>query len=419
MRTSLTLLAAALLLHGALAAELVRDVTVSAGDLDRTNAVVRLPLVVPTALRDATVRLTDGDGTAYAAQLLSPRLLAAPTAAASDLTVARELLFVVPRLAKGATLQLKLRLSDQVDDAKRLQGFHWTDTPGVQADLLYGDRPVVRYQKLTYEPKDKDKRLLSYKVFHHVFDPATGKLLLTKGPGGGFTHHRGIFFGFNKVTYELDGKKKSCDIWHCPKAWQEDAGTLLTEAGPVAGRQRVAIDWHGEAGDIFAKETRELTVLNLAGGTLIEWATRLASTGPTIKLDGDPQHAGFHFRANNEVHDKTAKQTYYLRPDGKDKLDATRNWPGNKQHINLPWDVMSFVTGDQRYSVEYIDRPENPKEARFSERDYGRFGSYYVVELKPDKPLELCYRLWIASGELTGAQAAALSADFVTPAAVK
>ena len=76
---------------------------------------------------------------------------------------------------------------------------------------------------------------------------------------------------------------------------------------------------------------------------------------------------------------------------------------------------MSFVLGDQRYTVAYLDRPENPKEARFSERDYGRFGSYFVADATEKKPVEVDYRLWLQDGQMTVDQVAAKSADFVTP----
>ena len=33
---------------------------------------------------------------------------------------------------------------------------------------------------------------------------------------------------------------------------------------------------------------------------------------------------------------------------------------------------MSFVLDGKRYSVVYLDHPDNPKEARQSERTYGR-----------------------------------------------
>ena len=79
---------------------------------------------------------------------------------------------------------------------------------------------------------------------------------------------------------------------------------------------------------------------------------------------------------------------------------------------------MSFVLGPQRYTVCYLDRPDNPKEARFSERDYGRFGSYFVYEIDENKPLDLKYRVWLQEGEMTGPGVAAVSAAFVQPVEV-
>jgi hypothetical protein len=166
---------------------------------------------------------------------------------------------------------------------------------------------------------------------------------------------------------------------------------------------------------MFAREERELTVYHVPGGQLVEFASKVRSTDGKVKVDGDPQHAGFHFRAAQEVAEKTKNQTYYLRPDGKDKPGATRNWPADKQHVNLPWDAMSFVLGGQRYTAAYLDKPTNPKEARFSERDYGRFGSYFVTEFTQPKPLTVNYRIWLQEGEITGEGVADRSADFVEP----
>src|SRR5262249_6384697 len=159
---------------------------------------------------------------------------------------------------------------------------------------------------------------------------------------------------------------------------------------------------------------------NVPGGHLIEFASRVHSTVGPVKLDGDPQHAGFHFRADNEVAAKTKNQTYFLRPDGTGKPGETRNWdPKTKKGpVNLPWNVMSFVLGGQHYTVAYLDKPTNPKEARFSERDYGRFGSYFEYDLTEQKPLTIDYRVWLQRGEMTGPEVAARSEDFVKPVAV-
>jgi hypothetical protein len=74
------------------------------------------------------------------------------------------------------------------------------------------------------------------------------------------------------------------------------------------------------------------------------------------------------------------------------------------------------VLGDKRYTAVYLDHPKNPKPARYSERDYGRFGSYFAADVEPDKPLIVNYRLWLQEGEMTVEQANALSRQFVEPA---
>jgi hypothetical protein len=182
----------------------------------------------------------------------------------------------------------------------------------------------------------------------------------------------------------------------------------------------VLIEWRGHKKEVFAKEERELTIYKVPGGTLVEFASLLRTTGGKVKLDGDPQHAGFHFRAAQEVA-VNKKQTYYLRPDGKGELGKERNWnPKTKEGpVNLPWNAMCFVLDGQRYTAAYLDKSTNPKEARYSERDYGRFGSYFVYELTKEKPLLIDYRIWLQKGEMKASQVAALAADFETPVEVK
>jgi len=141
-----------------------------------------------------------------------------------------------------------------------------------------------------------------------------------------------------------------------------------------------------------------------------------------VSLDGDPQHAGVHFRASNEVHEATKGETSYLRPDGKGKPGEYRNWPQDKGYVNAPWHAASFVVGGQRYTVLRANRPANPGESRMSERDYARFGSYFAHELEPElepgKPLAVGYRFWVQPGELAVEEATRIAADYATPAKV-
>ncbi len=416
----LLLACVALLVPAVLAAAETKtfEITVAAGAADRVNTPVCVPL--PGAPHKArSVTLLDAAGKSIPAQITGPSLLAGPKVGNQRLPP--ELHFILPQLKANQTTTFKATVS--TDPASNAEGFSWHEKPNEHIELRYGKQPVLRYICKPLDDSSPQAREQTYKVFHHLFDPA-GERIVTNGPGGQppadkvlYPHHRGIFYGFNKVTY-ADGNK-SCDIWHCRDgSHQAHKRVLSSEAGPVLGRHCVEIAWHGANKELFALEERELTVYKAPGGHLVEFASRLRSLDGKVKLDGDPQHAGFQFRAENEVAAKTKGQTYYLRPDGKGKPGETRNWPAQKEHVNLPWDAMSFVLGDQRYTAAYLDKPTNPKEARFSERDYGRFGSYFVAEFGPKSPLEVHYRLWLQRGEMQGAEVAALSDNFVKPAKV-
>lgn len=386
------------------------ELAVASGKHDRTHAPVRVLLALPASRAKArSVELRGYHGGTVTAQLTAPGLLA-ESSRPSGGRVLRELHFVLPGLKAGETLRLRGTISSSA--TAKGETFRWHDTPGEHAELRFGSRPVLRYM---YKALDARNRVATYKVFHHLYDPS-GRRLVTKGPGGRYTHHRGLFYGFNKTTY---GGGKKVDIWHCKgDVHQAHVRFLSTEEGPVLGRHRVEINWHGLGKEVFAREERELAVFNVPGGILVEFASRLRSAGGRVRLDGDPQHAGFQFRADNEVASKTSKQTYYVRPDGVGRPGGTRNWPGRRDHVNLPWNAMSFVLGGERYTAAYLDSPANPKEARFSERDYGRFGSYFEYNLEEGKTLDVNYRIWLQAGEMTVRDVAAKGADFTEPAAV-
>jgi hypothetical protein len=296
------------------------------------------------------------------------------------------------------------------------KGFEWKDPEGDHPVLTYDGKKVLEYFHATFDPKlsegKKDGALTNptIKVFHHLYDES-GTVRLTNGPEGQYPHHRGIFFGFNNISY--DGKK--ADVWHCRSGEsQRHVSTLSHEAGPTSGRHKVKLTWNGQDGKPFATEERELIVDEAKGGRLIEFISTLTTDLDKVHLDGDPQHAGFHFRANVEV-EKTKAETYFLSPDGKGEKGKEVNWEpkGKKGPVNRPWTAMSFVVGGKRYTVVYLDHPDNPKEARQSERTYGRIGTYFEYDLTKEKPLKVKYRLWVQEGEVTPEQCEALSKAFV------
>jgi len=400
------------------------ELTITGGKEDAKNIPTIVPLEVsPTWAKVKHVTLKQvGDKKEIIGQLMAPGLLTEGIESKNKTLLRRDLVFIDPLKKAGSKREFTLDPSQPDNSIKN--EYHWLEsTAGHFTELRHGDQSILRYMHLPYDNSSEANRNKSYKVFHHLFDP-TGSRLVTNGGESDpdsvgkkllYPHHRGLMFAFNKITY---GNGTSADTWHAkPKdTHQSHEGILSADGGLVAGRQRVAIDWHGPKNAVFAKEEREVTVYNIGGGTLLDFVTRLKTAGGKVRLDGDPQHAGFQFRASNDVADKTAKETYYLRPDGKGKLGETRNWdPKNKGPINLPWDAMSFVFDNRRFTVAYIDHPDNPGEKRYSERDYGRFGCYSEYELTPDNPLVLHYRIWLQNGEMTSDEVQALRTNFISP----
>ena len=387
------------------------DITVAAGQHERNNVPVRVLMTRGQIGKDriASVALAGPDGKSIPAQWTGPGLLS---------SAAGELHFVLPHLVAGESVRLRATLS--TGSPSIAGGFTWRDHPGHHVDLMFGERPIMTYHYERLDESTPASRVRTYKVFHHVFSPKGDRIVtggLNEDPKVHSPHHRGIFYGFNRITY---GNGKTADTWHCiDGAFQQHERFLASEEGSVLGRQRVVISWHGQD-TAFAEEERELTVYNVPGGHLIEFASRLRTPSGRVRIDGDPQHAGFQFRAHNDVDAFTSRETIYVRPDGTGKPGETRNWdPQTRQGpVNLPWNAMSFVLGGKRYTAAYLDHPGNPKEARFSEREYGRFGSYFEYTIEKDKPLTVNYRLWLQEGLMKPEEVAALSNDFVDPVKV-
>tara|TARA_R110002096_G_scaffold119925_7_gene259924 strand:+ start:58 stop:1026 length:969 start_codon:yes stop_codon:yes gene_type:complete len=318
------------------------------------------------------------------------------------------------------TLRLSALFLALVSTVQSGSAFEWGDTEGKYLDLKQGSRSIARY---VYEPIDEstpERREETYKPFCHIFQPGSSEQFLTKGPGGKFTHHRGIFYGFSRISYtDKDGEKhEKVDTWHCRDAHQVHRKFLKQEADKDSASFTALIVWIGKDGNGFATEERTMRFKMENSDIVVDFESKLTSTVPMLQIDGDPQHAGFQFRANNDVSEKHSNATYYIRPEsGAGPAGATINWSSKtdtEQTRDIPWKAMCMTLGDKRYTISYLDRPTNPKPARFSERDYGRFGSYFATEVPKDEPLEVRYRLVIHSGELKAESVAKLSEQYLS-----
>ncbi len=402
------------------------SLSVAAGKFDRVGTIAKtLVSAVDPSIKSVT--LTDQNGARMIGQLSPPSIAWGETKEGQ-----RELSFVIPSLGAGQTLDLVATTSGLNVNNE----FKWHDDASGEAELRFdgrgGDIPVMKYMYASLDESTKETRDQTYKVFHHAYSP-DGSQLLTKGPGGLFPHHRGMFYGFNRIRY---GDNQSADVWHCKEgASQTHEETVRQIAGPVFGRHVVVIHWRGKDGKPFAYETREMTAYRVNHSNIIDFCSVLTTAGGEVKLDGDPQHAGFQFRATQRVPDETRELTFYVRPDGVGEPGKFRNWSANKNdsetnknHINLPWNAMCMTlpaleeeTNKRRaptatqFTVAYLDHPDNPKPSRYSERDYGRFGSYFEHTLTGDHPLLLKYRIKINDTFLEKGDIQAASDDFVHP----
>jgi hypothetical protein len=307
-----------------------------------------------------------------------------------------ELWWVLPRAEAGSTNSWAATLKRREKEEK--DTFSWKDTEGEYMDLLFDGRKVTRYM-YALDRSTKQRVLETYKTFLHVFD-ASGENLLTNGPDGLnpymtnkilYPHHRGIFIGWNRL--EFGGQR--FDLWHMKGVAQVHQKFLEMAAGPVLARSNSLVHWNDKDGRTIISEQRKTTVFRQSEPTvlLLEFLTELKAVNGDVLLDGDPEHAGFQYRPHDDVAKggKDVKATYLFHKEGINP----------KKDKDLPWAAMSYGLNGKRYSVLYMDCPDNPKPTIYSAyRDYGRFGAFFKKQINDGDTLTLRYRIWITEGPM-------------------
>lgn len=294
-------------------------------------------------------------------------------------------------------------------------GFSFRDEPGQGLDVLLDGRAVARYM-YARDLSTPERDNATFKTYWHFYD-AQGKSFITKGPGGLFPHHRGLFLGWNKLsdltpsaataTATLPASTPAppmWDLWHMTKkAAQVHQKFLVQEAGPVLARTTALIHWNDGEGKPLLSEERTVTFFRTGTDLLLDWQSKLSPERDIIRLDGDPEHSGLQFRPSDdvgknlkpgEVAAKDAKRTSvtYLFP--RDGVDAHKE-------LDMPWAAMQFELYGQPYSVQHLNAPDNPKSTLYSAyRDYGRFGAFAKGVVTRDKPLLVRYGIAITNGAL-------------------
>ena len=270
--------------------------------------------------------------------------------------------------------------AQEAPDNQAPQGKHGSD------DVLYGNNKIAA--KLVHKDWDAKDPRPTCKVFHHVFAP--DGTLLTKGLGGKFGHHRGLFLGWNQTKK----KDKTYDFWHLNKGEsQRFRGLSLTHAIGIDEAGQVSlIDWCDPQGKIVIRELRGLHVVDYSDDhyTLL-MRSKCSTLIDDIILTGDPQHAGQQFRALQRFAEEDQNRVTYLRPEGaKDH--------GNDVWTQCNWIAAILKLDDASYTVLRVEAADNPGETKWSTRDYGRFGATRTVTVKKAHPLVLNQYYVVANG---------------------
>ena len=250
------------------------------------------------------------------------------------------------------------------------------DGPGKAIDVTDGTRLVGRF---IYGEGQ-------IKPYLHVVGNH-GELLTNAGAdrngkgSGAFPHHRGIFIGW-KIESELG----TDDLWHMTRGCKMEVAKVEEAGGPRDGEIVATILWKSgkktNDSDLLMTERRVLAFSRAKDNETQVDTTFTLTPARDLRLSGDLQHSGVHFRASNEVHGRAAETSYLTAPKGKTRGD------------DLKWCLLKFPIGTNFYSALQLNHPSNPVE-ELSTRNYGRFGYFFKRALKKGEPLTLKYRFII------------------------
>ena len=267
-------------------------------------------------------------------------------------------------------------------------GFQWREERGAHLDILFNGRIVGRYM-FAHDSSSPERRQETYKPFLHLFD-ADGTAPITKGAGGSFPHHRGIFLGWNKIT--VGGK--SYDRWHMKGGEQIHEEFLYRRSNNATAGFTSQIRWTGDTRQhVLLVEERSINFLlpPKPAYASIDFVSRLKSGAEAVLLNGDPEHAGLHFRPADDV-DRKATRYVFPAENADPRKDRDYAWVGE-----------TFSLRDKTFSVVLLHHPSNPKGARFSAyRDYGRFGVFWQTEIPTNTTQTFRARFVAYAGEMPG-----------------
>jgi hypothetical protein len=276
--------------------------------------------------------------------------------------------------------------------------------PDDYRDLHVDGELWLRTITVPLDESSEESRDATYKVYTHVFD-FEGEAPITKGHGGKYSHHRGLFIGWKDTLVHGE----DYDTWHMSNSFQKHVDWLEAAEGEQS-RQVSEVHWCRPDGAPFIKEIRTIEARKGEGGLrILDFQSVLESLDGAIQLRGDSHHAGMQVRLANEVseHEET---TLYVIPDGAEEIE-------NDEVVGAWWTACSAVVRGQRYWLVHMTPPAHPTGVPvYSIRRYARFGAFFEMDLEEAKPVSLNFRIVVTKTELDRAACQALYEAYVNEA---
>jgi hypothetical protein len=265
-------------------------------------------------------------------------------------------------------------------------------------DLVVNGTPWVKTVVTPYDASSKETRDATFKVYSQVMDFA-GQAPITKGLGGQYPHHRGMFIGWRET--HVGGKK--FDTWHMTDCYQQFNGQTSTQGNT----QTLGVEWRGNDGTKIFDEQRIIAASEGPGGIRIFDFTSVLTPFDDIKLRGDSHHAGMQIRLSQELSDHPEQASYVL-PEGSKKLE-------NDEVSGAWWAACNAKIGGKDYGVMHMTPPDNPTGIKlYSIRPYARFGAFFEPDLKKGQPMTLTFRIVVSEKPIDAAQAKALYTEYAS-----
>lgn len=253
---------------------------------------------------------------------------------------------------------------------------------GKTLDIEVEGKPRLRYM-YDFDTSTPELAHASYKVYAHVLD--TDGKEITKGAGGKYTHHRGIYIGWSRIGFQ--GKK--FDLWHMKNTTMVHKEFVEQKQDDKSSVLKVKLHWLTGDGVPILEEIRSFTVHHDGEShLLLDFVSELTAITDDVDLNGDPEHAGMQYRPHNDVAgNKSAKYTF------------TEDGLNIQKQKDEPWAAMTYTLREKQWAVQHMNHPDNPKGTRHSAyRDYGRFGAFAVAKIAKGESLTLRYRIRVTEG---------------------